>query len=87
MSVRLAPAVEARLAAARMTLERNAGALVALGPQATLDRGYAIVRRSSDGAVVRSPGDAPIGQLLAIKVASGELEARVEADGAPESRP
>ena len=86
MSVRLAPAVEARLAVARMTLERNAGALVALGPQATLDRGYAIVRRSSDGGVVRGPGDAPIGQLLAIKVASGELEARVEADGAPGSR-
>ena len=84
LSVRLAPAVDARLAMARMALERNAGALAALGPQATLDRGYAIVRRSGDGVVVRNPADAPAGELLAIKVAQGELEARVEA-GKPEA--
>jgi exodeoxyribonuclease VII large subunit len=87
LSVRLAPAVDARLAGARMALERNAGALVALGPQATLDRGYAIVRRRADGAVVRDPGDAPAGELLAIKVAHGELEARVEGDDGGATRP
>jgi exodeoxyribonuclease VII large subunit len=87
LSVRLAPAVDARLATARMALERNAGALVALGPQATLDRGYAIVRRRSDGAVVRNPGDAPTGEMLAIKVAHGELEARVEAEDRGGARP
>ena len=81
LSARLAPTVDARLAAARMGLERNAAALIALGPQATLDRGYAIVRRSIDGAVVRDPSDAPAGQLLAIRVAKGELAARVEEDG------
>ena len=36
--------------------------------------------RSGDGAVVRNPADAPAGELLAIKVAQGELEARVEAE-------
>ncbi len=87
LSARLAPTAEARLAAARAALERNAGALAALGPQATLDRGYAIVRRQTDGAVVRVPGDAPTGQLLAITVARGELAARVEEDAARGSRP
>ncbi|HEX7491773.1 MAG TPA: exodeoxyribonuclease VII large subunit [Candidatus Limnocylindrales bacterium] len=80
LSVRLAPAADARLATARMALERNAGALSALDPQATLDRGYAIVRRNGDGAIVRSPADAPAGELLAIKIARGELEARVQTD-------
>ena len=87
LSVRLAPAVDARLAAARTALERSTAGLLALGPQATLDRGYAIVRRRGDGAVVREPGDAPSGGLLAIRVARGELTARVEKDAARDSRP
>ena len=87
LSARLAPTAEARLAAARSALERNAGALTALGPQATLDRGYAIVRRLVDGVVVREPDDAPTGQLLAITVARGELAARVEDDTTGGPRP
>lgn len=87
LAVRLAPSAGARLAAASMALERSAGALGALGPQATLDRGYAIVRRGGDGAVVRDPADAPAGELLAIRVARGDLAARVEADGAEGTRP
>ena len=35
---------------------RSAAALAVLGPQATLDRGYAIVRRRPDGSIVRGPG-------------------------------
>jgi exodeoxyribonuclease VII large subunit len=56
-----------------MAWERSSAALAALGPQATLDRGYAIVRRGADGAVVREPAEAPAGELLAITVARGEL--------------
>jgi exodeoxyribonuclease VII large subunit len=83
----LAPAVETRLASARMAIARNHAALGALGPQATLDRGYAIVRRADDGTVVREPAEAPDGSLLAVRVARGELVARVE-DRAPDgSRP
>jgi exodeoxyribonuclease VII large subunit len=82
MAARLGPTVAARIAAARMALAQNNAALVALGPQATLDRGYAIVRRSGDGAVVREPAEAPAGALLAITVARGDLVARVEATGA-----
>jgi exodeoxyribonuclease VII large subunit len=87
LSVRLAPAVDARLAAARVALERSTAGLLALGPQATLDRGYAIVRRHVDGGVVREPSDAPAGGLLAIRVARGELTARVEKDTAGTSGP
>jgi exodeoxyribonuclease VII large subunit len=83
LASRLAPAVETRLAAARMALARSHAALGALAPQATLDRGYAIVRRADDGTVVRDPAQAPDGALLAVRVARGELVARVE-DRAPE---
>ena len=64
-----------RLAAARSTLDATASALGVLGPQATLDRGYAIVRRAADGTIVRAPADAPGGTVLAIRVAEGELTA------------
>jgi exodeoxyribonuclease VII large subunit len=87
LSARLAPAVGARLAAAQTALGRSSAALMALGPQATLDRGYAIVRRDSDGAVIRDPDEAPPGALLAIRVARGEMAARVEKGGEAGKRP
>jgi len=64
-----------RLAAARSTFDAAASALAVLGPQATLDRGYAIVRRAADGTIVRAPVDAPPGTGLSIRVADGELTA------------
>ena len=81
LAAHLAPAVDSRLAAARMALGQSHAALGALGPQATLDRGYAIVRRADDGAVLRDPAEAPDGSLLAITLARGELTAR--SAGAP----
>ncbi len=84
---RLAPVVETRLAAARAAAERNAASLQALGPQATLDRGYAIVRRDPDGLVVRDPNEAPVGSKLSIKVARGNVAARVEGGAAAGDRP
>ena len=50
--------------------------LRALSPQATLERGYAVVRRADDGAIVRDPGDAEPGADLEIRVARGSLRAR-----------
>ena len=87
LSARLGPTVDARLSAARIGLERSTASLMALGPQATLDRGYAIVRRSVDGVVVRDPADAPAGELLAIRVARGDVAARVEDGKARGTRP
>jgi exodeoxyribonuclease VII large subunit len=68
----------ARLATARAGLDAAAGALAVLGPQATLDRGYAIVRRTTDGAIVRDPGEAPPGTGLSVRVARGEVAATVD---------
>lgn len=60
---------------ARAALATAAAALAVLAPQATLDRGYAIVRRSADGAVVREPEDAPAGTALDVRVAGGAFPA------------
>ncbi len=83
LAARLDPMVAVQLAARRSALERSSAALAALGPQATLDRGYAIVRRRSDGAIVREPDEAPPGQQLAVRVAGGEFEATVDSHAGP----
>ena len=70
---------QTRLAAARAALEASAGSLGVLGPQATLDRGYAIVRRRPGGEVVRAPQDVPVGAGLDIRLASGSIGATVDA--------
>ena len=72
-----------RVTRARSQLGAAAAALVVLGPQATLDRGYAIVRRAADGCIVRDPSDAPSGTRLTLRVASGELPATADVQAAP----
>ena len=67
-----------RLSVGRTSLGTAAAALAVLGPQATLERGYAIVRRTSDGTIVRDPADAPPGSKLALRVARGELPASAD---------
>jgi exodeoxyribonuclease VII large subunit len=71
------PAVT-RLAAARSAVDASAVALAVLGPAATLERGYAIVRRTPDGSIVRDPATAPPGTGLSIRVAHGEVSATVD---------
>jgi exodeoxyribonuclease VII large subunit len=68
-------AVVARTATARGRLDAVTAAMAALGPQATLDRGYAIVRRTADGTIVRAPGQAAPGTPLRVRVAAGEFDA------------
>ena len=72
--LRRAPAllVERRRAA----LERQGDRLRALSPRATLERGYAIVRR--DGELVRSAASVAPGDAIAVEVADGSFPARVE---------
>ena len=48
----------------------------ALSPAATMRRGYAIVQRT-DGHVVRAPADVNEGDALRLRLAEGELAARV----------
>jgi len=71
----------ARLASARGGVAEAAAALGVLGPDATLERGYAIVRRDPDGRIVRAPADARPGTRLRVRVAHGELAATVDRDG------
>ena len=53
-----------------------------LGPQATLERGYAIVRRRSDDArSCATPPMRPPGPASAIRLAHGDLGATVDPDG------
>ena len=68
-----------RIDGARAALGTAAAALAVLGPQATLDRGYAIARRSTDGAIVRDPSDAPPGTGLSVRVATGVFPATADA--------
>jgi exodeoxyribonuclease VII large subunit len=60
----------------RGRLEQTAGRLRALSPHATLERGYAIVRR--DGELVRSTSRVATGDTIAVEVADGAFGARVE---------
>jgi exodeoxyribonuclease VII large subunit len=73
--------VLARLAGSRSALSSSTGSLAVLGPEATLRRGYAIVRRAVDGALVREASAAPAGTALVISLESGRVAAT--SDGPP----
>jgi len=78
-TARLGRAARGSLATLRGRLAAAAGRLDALSPLATLDRGYAIVRRSADGAVVRDCAAAPPGTAVEAQLADAVLNCRVEA--------
>jgi exodeoxyribonuclease VII large subunit len=77
LMARFGPSLPGRLVAARAELAAGSAALAVLGPQATLDRGYAIVRRAVDDAIVRAPADAPPGTGVRLRLARGEVAATV----------
>jgi exodeoxyribonuclease VII large subunit len=62
----------------RALLAALSGRLDSLSPLAVLGRGYALVRRSRDGAIVRTAKQLERGERLAIRVAEAQLEAVVE---------
>jgi exodeoxyribonuclease VII large subunit len=76
---RLAAAARASLAGRRSGLATVVAALEALSPLATLQRGYAVVRRADDGRVVRSCDLAPPGSRVEVQLAEGALDCRVDA--------
>ena len=51
--------------------------VAALSPAATLARGYAVVQ-TADGAVLRDPADAALGDLLRLRLAGGDLAATAQ---------
>ena len=73
---RLARAPALLLERKRASLEAAAGRLRALSPRATLDRGYAIVRRGDE--IVRAAGSLDEGERIDVELARGGFGARVE---------
>jgi exodeoxyribonuclease VII large subunit len=71
--------IRARAERARGRFTALAAQLDALSPLAILDRGYALVRRQSDGALVLGPDQVSAGDRVAIRVAEAEVDAAVEA--------
>jgi exodeoxyribonuclease VII large subunit len=67
-----------RLERAETDLSHTLARLRALSPAATLERGYAIVQRRSDGAVLRNPADAKPGDALRLRLSGGDLGATVD---------
>jgi exodeoxyribonuclease VII large subunit len=70
-------ALVGRVGRERATLQGLRGGLRALGPTATLERGYAIARLAS-GEIVRAPEQVHVGEALEVVVAQGSLGTRVE---------
>ncbi len=68
-----------RIERAGTELHHTLARLRALSPAATLERGYAIVQRADNGAVLRDPADASDGDAVRLRLAGGELAARVTA--------
>jgi len=62
----------------RARLAALSGRLDSLSPLAVLGRGYALVRRRRDGAIVRTAEQLERGEHLAIRVAEAQLEAIVD---------
>ncbi len=83
LGVRAPRVVASRLAAARTAVNSTAASLAVLGPQATLERGYAIVRAGPDGAILRDPAAAPPGTALNLSLAGGVLAATSDGPRAP----
>jgi exodeoxyribonuclease VII large subunit len=63
----------------REKLQKNAALLSSLNPLAVLRRGYSITRRLPEGEIVRDAKQLAPGNRLGIQLASGRIEARVEA--------
>jgi exodeoxyribonuclease VII large subunit len=71
-------AVAHRLALGRARLNGLSSRLSALNPEATLARGYAIVRHSADGRVVSRVGQVSTGDRLSVQVSDGEFDSVVQ---------
>lgn len=78
---RLARATEGRLRLCRADLEGRRRRLRALGPAATLARGYAHVSRRRDGRTVRAPREVRAGEGLIIRLAEGAIDAVATGQG------
>jgi exodeoxyribonuclease VII large subunit len=78
-AARMPPALQSRLALLAARLHAALRTLHATSPLATLGRGYAIVTRTADGAILADASEAPPGTEIEARLARGTLAARVTA--------
>ena len=78
LDARLTLAMTTCLRRQRQQLSGLSRALDAVSPLATLGRGYAIVKRLPDGAIVRSAQAVNIADRIEVRIADGRLTSRVE---------
>lgn len=86
---RAALRLEARLHRAADQVEHLRRQVIALSPQSTLDRGYAVVQHR-DGRIVMDQEDVGVDELLRVRVARGDFGVRPVSNGiadAPSSPP
>lgn len=81
---RAATRLEARLHRAADEAEHLRRQVVALSPQSTLERGYAVVQHR-DGRVVMDRDDVGVGELLRVRVARGDFGVRPVSAGTEEA--
>ncbi len=81
MARRIAASIAQMLALRRGALNGVALQLSALNPEATLARGYAIVREKQSGRVVKSKTQVAGRKEIRVRVSDGEFEATTTADG------
>jgi len=78
LSARNVRALAQRFQVERATVAGISQRLAALNPLAVLKRGYAVVTRRQDGALVHDARQAPAGSDLHVRLAEGELDVRVQ---------
>src|SRR3954470_1861088 len=76
--------IEARLHRAADQAEHLRRQVVALSPQSTLERGYAVVQHL-DGRIVMDQDDVGVGELLRVRVARGDFGVRPVTAGAEDA--
>jgi exodeoxyribonuclease VII large subunit len=78
VDARLENGMRHRLALRRSQWQGGQLRLRSLDPRAVLQRGYAIVRKAQDGAIVRSVQAVQPGEGLRVQVSDGQFDARVQ---------
>ena len=78
LHTRLQQATEKQFSFFKQRLSTPARALDAVSPLATLDRGYAITRRSKDNKILTNADDVIIGEKVETRLANGSLLCKVE---------
>ena len=75
---RLSTALRADLGERQATLQQLSRTFVAVSPQQTLNRGYAIVTSKTSGSIVRSATELGSGEAITARLADGTIDASVD---------